>query len=457
MAKQAPVTEGLTHNDTHAKRDSFRSRRGFILACIGSAVGMGNIWLFPTRVSAYGGGTFLVPYLIFVVLIASTGVMGEMAFGRATHSGPAGAFGFAIRERFGAAREKYGRALGLFPVISSLAMAIGYTVVVGWILFYAVQSITGGMVGMQSAQEFGGLFEGVAADNTLWQVAALIIAFGIVSFGIGRGIESANKVMMPLFFLLFVVLAVYAAMQPGSSAGYAYLFTLDPAGLADPMVWVFALGQAFFSLSVAGSGTLIYGSYLSDKEDIPNSAKYVAIFDTLAAILASLVIIPAMASAGQTLSSGGPGLLFIYLPTLFAGMPMGNVVMVIFFVAVLFGGLSSLINLYEAPIATLQERFKLKRTMACLIIGIIGLVVSLVIQQIVSPWMDVCSVYLCPIGAAMAGIMFFWLLGGDFVKSQMNKGRKKLLSPLFFSLGKYVYCFVTLFVLIAGSILGGIG
>ena len=457
MAKQAPVTEGLTHNDTHTKRDSFRSRRGFILACIGSAVGMGNIWLFPTRVSAYGGGTFLVPYLIFVVLIASTGVMGEMAFGRATHSGPAGAFGFAIRDRFGTAREKYGRALGLFPVISSLAMAIGYTVVVGWILFYAVQAITGGMTSMQSAQEFAGLFEGVATDNTLWQVAALIIAFGIVSFGIGRGIESANKVMMPLFFLLFVVLAVYAAVQPGSSAGYAYLFTLDPAGLADPMVWVFALGQAFFSLSVAGSGTLIYGSYLSDTEDIPNSAKYVAIFDTLAAILASLVIIPAMASAGQTLSSGGPGLLFIYLPTLFAGMPMGNVVMVIFFVAVLFGGLSSLINLYEAPIATLQERFNLKRTAACLIIGILGLVVSLAIQQIVSPWMDVCSVYLCPIGAAMAGIMFFWLLGGDFVKSQMNKGRKKPLSPLFFQLGKYAYCFVTLFVLIAGSILGGIG
>ncbi|MBE6466757.1 sodium-dependent transporter [Denitrobacterium detoxificans] len=457
MAKQAPVTEGLTHNESPAKRDSFRSRWGFILACIGSAVGMGNIWLFPTRVSAYGGGTFLVPYLIFVVLIASTGVMGEMAFGRATHSGPAGAFGFAIRERFGAAREKYGRALGLFPVISSLAMAIGYTVVVGWILFYAVQSITGGMASMQSAQDFAGLFEGVATDNTPWQVAALVIAFGIVSFGIGRGIESANKVMMPLFFLLFVVLAIYAAAQPGSSAGYAYLFTLDPAGLADPMVWVFALGQAFFSLSVAGSGTLIYGSYLSDKEDIPNSAKYVAIFDTLAAILASLVIIPAMASAGQTLSSGGPGLLFIYLPTLFASMPMGNVVMVVFFVAVLFGGLSSLINLYEAPIATLQERFNLKRTAACLIIGILGLVVSLAIQQIVSPWMDVCSVYLCPIGAAMAGIMFFWLLGGDFVKSQMNKGRKKLLSPLFFQLGKYVYCFVTLFVLIAGSILGGIG
>lgn len=457
MADQTNTHTNKAAGTAPSRRDSFRSRRGFILACIGSAVGMGNIWLFPTRVSAYGGGTFLIPYLIFVVLIASTGVMGEMAFGRATHSGPVGAFGQGLRKRFGDSGEKVGRALGLFPVLSSLAMAIGYTVVVGWILFYTVMSITGGMAGMQSAQEFASLFEGAATDNTLWQVAALVITFAIVSFGISRGIESANKVMMPLFFLLFVILAIYAAMQPGAATGYTYLFTLDPAGLADPMVWVFALGQAFFSLSVAGSGTLIYGSYLSDREDVPNSAKYVAIFDTLAAILASLVIIPAMAAAGQTLSSGGPGLLFIYLPTLFSGMPLGNVIMIIFFVAVLFGGLSSLINLYEAPIATLQERLHLNRKAASLIIAAIGLVVSLAIQQIVSPWMDVCSVYLCPIGAAMAGIIFFWMMGGDFAKEQMNKGRAKLLSPVFYNLGKYVYCFVTLFVLIAGSILGGIG
>lgn len=438
-----------------AGRDSFRTRRGFILACIGSAVGMGNIWLFPTRVSAYGGATFLIPYLIFVLLIGSTGVMGEMAFGRAAKSGPVGAFGMATRRRFGS--ERSGKLVGLFPVAVSLAMAIGYTVVVGWIFSYTFFALTGGGIGMQGVDQFGALFGAVSSNNFFWQTVALVAAFAIVIFGVGRGIERANEVMMPLFFLLFIVLAVYVATLPGAEAGYEYLFVLDPSGLADPMVWVYALGQAFFSLSVAGSGTLIYGSYLGENENVPNSAKYVALFDTLAAVLASLVIIPAMATAGERLSSGGPGLLFIYLPDLFSGMPAGAAVQAVFFVAVLFGGLTSLINLYEAPIATLQEMLRLERNKACFAVFAIGLIVSLLIQGVVSPWMDVCSIYLCPIGAALAGIMFFWLCGKDFVREQMNKGRAKPLAEAFYPLAKYGYCVVALVVLIAGSLLGGIG
>ena len=436
-------------------RDSFRSKRGFILACIGSAVGMGNIWLFPTRVSAYGGATFLIPYLLFIVLIGATGVMGEMAFGRAARSGPVDAFGMATQRRCGSAR--IGRAVGLFPVAVSLAMAIGYTVVVGWIFAYAFMALTGAAGSLQGVEQFAGVFEGVAAGNAMWQCIALIAAFLIVVFGIGHGIERANEVMMPLFFALFVGLAIYVATLPGSGAGYRYLFVLDPAGLADPLLWVFALGQAFFSLSVAGSGTLIYGSYLSDKENIPNSAKYVALFDTLAAVLASLVIIPAMATAGQQLSEGGPGLLFIYLPHLFSGMPFGGVVMVVFFVAVLFGGLSSLINLYEAPIATVQELFGLSRAKACMATMAAGLVVSLLIQGIVSTWMDVCSIWLCPVGAALAAIMFTWVLDRGFWEEQMNKGRSKPLAGAFYPLAKYAFVGVTLFVLVAGTILGGIG
>lgn len=436
-------------------RDSFTSRRGFILACIGSAVGMGNIWLFPTRVSAYGGATFLIPYLIFVVLIASTGVIGEMAFGRAARKGPVGAFGMATQTRFGSKRP--GELLGLLPVASSLAMAIGYSVVVGWILFYLVTALTGGTAGYTDASQFSSLFGEVSTNNFFWQTVAVLATFAIVIFGVGGGIERANKVMMPLFFVLFVGLAVYVCTLPGSGAGYAYLFVLDPVGLADPLLWVFALGQAFFSLSVAGNGTLIYGSYLSDTEDVPNSAKYVAVFDTLAAVLASLVIIPAMATAGETLSAGGPGLMFIYLPNLFAGMPGGSVVMIVFFAAVLFGGLTSLINLYEAPIATVQEFFHLDRTKACFAVGAVGLVASLLIQGIVSPWMDVCSIYLCPIGAFLAAVMFYWVLGRDYWKREVNRGRTKPLSPAFYPLAKYAFCGVTVFVLVAGTILGGIG
>ena len=144
-----------------------------------------------------------------------------------------------------------------------------------------------------------------------------------------------------------------------AAAGYRYIFRVEPEILAKPSTWIFALGQAFFSLSVAGNGTLIYGSYLSDEENIPASAARVALFDTIAAILAALVIIPAMATTGAKLDQGGPGLLFIYLPNLIRSMPGGTLIAIIFFVAVLFAGMTSLLNLYEAPIATVQEKLHL--------------------------------------------------------------------------------------------------
>ena len=416
---------------------------------------MGNIWLFPARVSAYGGATFILPYLIFVLLIGSTGVIGEMSFGRAMRGGPIKAFGAATLRRFGTRTP--GEAVGLLPVVSSLCMAIGYTVVVGWIFKYTFDAFTGTLASMQGLDMFAGQFEHVSEQNALWQCVAAISATAILVFGVSRGIERANDVMMPLFFLLFVGLALYVATLPGASAGYAYVFKLDPAGLADPTVWVFALGQAFFSLSIAGNGTLIYGSYLGDDENVPQSAAFVALFDTIAALLAALVIIPAMASVGQQLSQGGPGLLFIYLPELFSTMPGGPVIMAVFFVAVLFGGLSSLINFFEAPIATLQERLGLDRTKATFAVGATVLVASLAIAGIVSGWMDFCSIYLCPIGALIAAVMFFWVCGKDFCLLQVNKGRRTPLGGWFYPLARYVFCGATLAVLVLGSILGGIG
>ena len=222
------------------------------------------------------------------------------------------------------------------------------------------------------------------------------------AFGVGGGIERANKVMMPVLFFLFAGLGIYIATLPGAGDGYRYIFVLKPEGLLDPMVWVYALGQAFFSLSVAGNGTLIYGSYLSKEADVPESARTVAFFDSMAAILSALVIIPAMATAGETLTQSGPGLMFIYLPNLFREMPGGRILVAVFFVAALFAGGTSLVNLFEAPTATLQEKLHLSRGTAVAVIGVVGLAVGLCIQGIVSGWMDVCSIYACPIGALQA-------------------------------------------------------
>lgn len=438
------------------KRDSFNNKWGFILACIGSAVGMGNIWMFPTRVSMYGGGSYLIPYFIFVALIGFTGVIGEMSFGRATRSGPVGAFGYACGTK---GKKKLGELIGLIPVLGALAMAIGYTVVMGWILKYMVGTFTGATLAPSATEDFGAAFGSMATTfgNNVWQIVALLIGIAILMFGVGHGIEKANKIMMPLFFILFVILGIYIAFQPGAIDGYKYIFRVEPKALADPSTWIFALGQAFFSLSVAGNGTLIYGSYLPDKENIPAAAGRVALFDTLAAILAALVIIPAMATTGARLNQGGPGLMFIFLPALFKSMPGGNIIAIIFFVAVFMAGLSSLINLYEAPIATLEEKLGLGRKACCTLIAAIALVVSLCIQGIVSGWMDVLSIYICPLGAGLAGIMYFWICGNKYVEAQINTGRGKKFTEKFFPICKYIYCPVCILVLILGIILGGIG
>lgn len=445
----------MTNNNEN--RELFSSRWGFIMSCIGSAVGMGNIWLFPTRVSAYGGGTFILPYLICVALIGYSGVIGEIGLGRSTRSGSVGAFGKAMK--YAGKNEKTGNVLGLLPTISSLLLAIGYTVVTGWILKYTVGAFTGSVLAPATPDEFGGAFGAMASPfgNTFWQILVAVLFFAILAAGIANGIEKANNIMMPLFYLLFIGLAIYVFFQPGSHEGYKYIFRIDPKGLMDANTWIFALGQAFFSLSLGGSGTLIYGSYFDNKEDILDTAKYIVFFDTLAAITASLVIIPAMATAGQQLDASGPGLLFIYLPYLFKSMPGGNIVAIVFFIAVLFGAMSSIINLYELPIATLQDHFNFSRKKAVSIIAVVGIAISLLIQGIVGEWMDIVSIYINPLGALLAAIMFFWIFGDDYSRNALQEGRSKTIGSWLKPLGKYGFVGLTIIVYVLGIAMGGIG
>ena len=438
-------------------RDKFSNKLGFILACIGSAVGMGNIWRFPNLVSTYGGLTFILPYIIFVILIANTGIIEEFALGRASKSGPIGAFGWATAQR---GNEKIGKAIGFLPVLGSLSLAIGYSVVMGWIIKYTYMAFSGDLFAMgQNMDIIGGTFS-VTADTRgadPWIIIAIIISFIIMAFGVSGGIERANKIMMPVLFGLFVVLGVYIAFLPGASNGYKYIFTVNMAGLADPQVWIYAFGQAFFSLSVAGNGSVIYGSYLKDDDSIPFCARNVAIFDTLAAFLAALIIIPAMATTGEQLSNGGPGLMFIYLVNVFNGMPMGRIIGIIFFFCVFFAGTSSIINMYEAPVEYIESRFKLKRPIATLIILIFGCIIAIMIQHITSEWMDVVSIYICPFGALLAGIMFFYVAKKETVMEEVNRSSKQKLGNKFYFLGKYIYILCALTALIAGALLGGIG
>ncbi|WP_297997416.1 sodium-dependent transporter [uncultured Oscillibacter sp.] len=470
-------------NETLQTRDGFKSQWGFILACIGSAVGMGNIWRFPIMVAKWGGLTFLIPYFIIVLLVGNSGVMEEFALGRRAQAGPIGAFGHATEARNG--NRKLGEAIGLIPILGSMMLAIGYTVVMSWIFKYTFMSLSGSLYAMgQDMSQIGPAFDAAApgADtigeaigmmlqggifgvgNSMWLIIGLVVAMIIMAMGVANGIEKANKIMMPVLFGLFVILAVYIGFQPGASEGYKFLFTLDPKGLVNPQVWIYAFGQAFFSLSVAGNGSVIYGSYLPKDEDIPASARRVALFDTLAALLAAFVIIPAIGASGFSLAgvgtpdgiTPGPGLMFVYLVNILNGMPGGRIIGIIFYVAVLFAGLSSIVNLYEAPVATMQEQFKLKRGPAVAVIGIIGVVVALLIQPWTSQWMDVVSIYICPLGAGLAAIMFFFVLPRKEALEEVNHGTKKPVGKWFEYLG-YLFIAMCVVALVAGAALGGIG
>ena len=448
----------MTVKNNTQQRDGFSGKWGFILACIGSAVGMGNIWRFPIMVSIWGGMDFLIPYFLCVLLIGSTGVAEEFALGRSTGAGPIGAFGRCTEVRSG--NKKLGQTIGLIPIIGSLSLAIGYTVVMGWIFKYTKMSFTGELGAMgQNMDVIGGTFGATATSNVIWIIVAVVVSFIIMSLGVSKGIEIANKVMMPILFVLFVGLGIYIATLPGASAGYKYIFSLDVKRLADPMLWIFAFGQAFFSLSVAGHGSVIYGSYLPKNEDLPRSAFNVALFDTIAALLAAFVIIPAMSVGGAPLDKGGPGLMFIWLVNVINGMPAGNVIGIVFFVSVLFAGVSSIINLYEAPVATLQDNLGLGRVASTGIILAVGCVVAIFIQAITGEWMDFVSIYICPLGAFLAGMMFYWVAGREYVMAAVNEGRKdgKPVGSYFYPLGAYVYVPLCIVALVLGAILGGIG
>lgn len=432
------------------QRDKFTDRWGFILACIGSAVGMANVWAFPYRAAKYGGGAFILAYLIIAVFLGAVGVSGEIAFGRWGRTGPLGTFRKALTEK-----GKGLKNMGIIPVIGSLAIGIGYAVVVGWVLRYLAGSLTGAVMTAETGPYFGAITGSFGSVG--WHLLALVLALVAMVAGISRGIEKINKVMMPLFFALFIIIAVWVATLPGAVEGYRYLFIPRWEYLLNPETWIYALGQCFFSLSLAGSGTVVYGSYLDDGEDVVSCARRIAIFDTLAALLASLVIIPAVFAFGFDPASGPP-LMFITMPAIFQNIAGGRVLAILFFVAILFAGMTSIVNLFEAPVEALQERLHLSRAKSSITVVVLAAAVGVFIESgdVVSGWMDAVSIYIIPIGALLSAVLLFWVMGTDFARQQMGIGRTKPVGKWVHYLGKYVFCIVTLAVIILGIALGGI-
>ena len=431
------------------KNGNFKSTVGFVLACVGSAVGMGNIWMFPYRLGQYGGAAFLIPYLIFITLFGLVGLSAEFALGRMAKTGTLGAYAYCWKNKFG----KY---IGWLPLLGSLGIAIGYSVILGWVF----RSIQGVITNELFTNNIPAFFTNMTQSfsNVPCHFLVLFITCLLLFTSATNAIEKVNKILMPAFFILFIFLAIRVSLFDGAIEGYKFLFVPKWEYLLNKETWIMAMGQAFFSLSITGSGMIVYGAYLKDDVDIPKASMQTAIFDTIAAMLAALAIMPAVFSFGIDPVSG-PSLMFLTLPEVFKQMPLGNFFALFFFISVAFAGITSLINMLEAVCESWQNRFHISRKKAVLLCGIITFIVSVCIENgdIVGKWMDVVTIYIIPFAALLGAITIYYVLGWNDLKQELDKGRKKPVGPTFKFLGKYVYVFLAIIILILGILYNGIG
>ena len=364
-----------------ADRHLFTSRIGFVLAAAASAVGLGNLWRFPYLAAEYGGGIFLLIYLVLVLTLGFTIMVTEIAVGRKTGKSALWAF----RDL-----NKKWHFLGILALLVPCIILPYYSVIGGWIMEYAAlfMSNLGGM-----AADGGAFFSAFISGNfapIIWTVIFMVITAFVLLFGVKDGIQRVCTVIMPLLIVLMIGLSVYCICQPGGLDGLAYYFIPDFSKFSGEAVLA-AMGQMFYSLSLAMGIMITYGSYLHKKENIEKSVRTIEIFDTGIAFLAGLMIVPAvfMFSGGSPEALGaGPGLMFINLPQVFNTMPFGEVIGAVFFICVFFAALTSAISLFEVPVSALIDKFKMKRVKAVGIVLLGELIVGVIVNLGYGVWAD---------------------------------------------------------------------
>ncbi|SIR15317.1 neurotransmitter:Na+ symporter, NSS family [Haladaptatus litoreus] len=394
-------------------RESWASRVGFILAAVGSAVGLGNVWRFPWMTAEYGGSAFLVVYLCIVLLVGVPGLVAEFVIGRKSKRNPAGALA-----RLAPGTKSWGY-VGLFGVITGLVLLSFYSVVGGWILRYFAASFTGSYFAEPSAY-FGRISFG--AEAAAFQVAFLAVTALIVLGGVRGGIEKATKVMMPIIVVLLGVLAGWAVTQPGAGTGLSFYLDFDPTPIQNDPIGMLraAAGQALFTLSL-GVGTMItYASYLGEDNSLAFDGSVISVLNTGVGVLAGLVVFPLLfafqGGLTEVTEGGESGAIFMGVAGAFREMPYGEVVAVGFFGAILFAALSSSISMLEIPVAYLVDEQDVSRRNAT--VGLTGLVLVTgticafnpgIFDFVASTLVDLM------LTAGLAGFLVFtgWVLGKD--------------------------------------------
>lgn len=350
--------------------EQWTSKLGFILAAAGSAIGLGAIWKFPYVAGTNGGAIFFLIFILLTLFIGAPILIAEFVIGRATQKDAISAY----KEL--APRSSW-HLLGYLGVIASIILLSFYSVVGGWILSYLWRSITGAFSGL-TQEEYGSLFEttiGNPVEAVIAQFVFMLLTIWVVQGGVQKGIEKANKFMMPALFILFIVLAIRSMTLPGASAGIAFLLKPDFSTISAETL-LLALGQSFFALSVGISVMVTYASYLSKSENIMKSAFSVVGLNILISLLAGLVIFPAVFALGFE-PGAGPGLVFVVLPAVFNEMVFGGVFLSIFLILLLFATLTSAFSILEIVVAVMVKKDSGKRKRASWLAGILIFVVGI--------------------------------------------------------------------------------
>ncbi len=353
----------------HEKRSSFTGKIGFVLAAAGSAVGLGNIWRFPYLAAKYGGGIFLLAYILLAVTFGFALMIAETAIGRKTGLSAVGAFK-ALSKKY----SFIGYIAALIPAI----ILPYYSVIGGWVAKYLYAFVSGGASAAAQDAYFGG-FISQTGEPIFWFMLFLGATALIVLGGVEKGVEKVSKIMMPVLVVLSIVIAIYSVCMPGAIEGVKYYIMPDFSKFSATTVLA-AMGQLFYSMSLAMGIMITYGSYMKKEVNLESSVTQIELFDTGIAFLAGLMIIPAVFvfSGGTPEALGkGPTLMFVTLPKVFETMAGGTFVGIAFFLLVLFAALTSSISLMETVVSILCDKLKIKRTPACLIVFVFSVALGL--------------------------------------------------------------------------------
>lgn len=363
-------TSGNKPESKAGVRGKFSGRIGYVLAVAGSAVGLGNIWRFPYLAAKYGGGMFLLVYLILTVTFGYVLIVSETALGRMTKKGPVGAFhsfGKSLPFHFG----------GWINAVVPMIIVPYYCVIGGWVLKFLIEYLRGN-AGILAGDGYFSEFIASSGNVEFWFLLFTFFVFAVILAGVEQGVERVTKVMMPVLVVLAVFVAIYVMTRPGAFEGVKYFLVPNFENFSW-MTVVAAMGQMFYSLSIAMGVLYTYGSYIDKEMDIEKSTSQVEIFDTGIAMLGGLRIIPAVfAFSGGDMATlkAGPSLTFITLPKIFASMSAGVVIAIAFFLMFLFAALTSAISIMEASVATLQDELHLSRAKSCLIMVVVTFVLG---------------------------------------------------------------------------------